>query len=109
MPSCLGARWTGASNKHGRAVVGELANRLENVCQGAVPAILRRCIKEHSWVPATRQLLDARNIHIAVVQPPVDLGHVLVQEHPVGADRIAGEGGFALGWYKTLDVSECLV
>ena len=43
-------------------------------------------------VPAPRELLDRRDVHVAVVEEGLELGHVLLKEPPVGADRVAAEG-----------------
>src|SRR5690606_18628940 len=85
------ARGSRLRGEGGAAVVVELADRLEDVGEGTVPAVLRGGLEVDPGEPAARQLLDARDVDAAVVQVRVDAGHVLREEGAVGSDRTARE------------------
>ena len=73
------------------AVVPELLDRLPDVVEGPVAAVLLGPTLEHVGVPAPGQLLDRRHVDGAVVQVVLDLGQVAGEEAAVGADRVAAQ------------------
>ncbi|MBG9885726.1 hypothetical protein ABE10_03825, partial [Bacillus toyonensis] len=103
---CLGlvAARAGLGHEDRAPVVAQLADGLEDVGEGAMTAVLRRGLEEDAWIPSPGELLDARDVHIAVVEVSVDLGHVLCEEHPIGADRVAGQGRLSLLGDEAADV-----
>src|SRR5215218_911604 len=71
-------------DEDGAPVVVQLTNRLEDVGEGAVPAVLRRGVEVRAGVPALRELLDGGDVDVAIVQVRVEAGHVLREEGAVG-------------------------
>src|SRR5690606_24861767 len=70
--------------------------------------VLGWSLEEDAGEPTAGELLDAGDIDVPIVQPLIDLRHVLRQEHAVGADRVAGQRSFAHQRNEPLDVLERL-
>ena len=64
---------------------------------------------EGGAVPALGQLLDGRHVHQAVVQVIDNGGHVRLEEHLVGAHRVARQERLALLGHEALDVGQDLI
>ena len=71
-------------------------------------AVLVRSVVVGPRIPASGQLLDAGDIHVAVVQMALELGHVPGEEGAVGADRVTGQRGLPGIGHIGLDVVEQL-
>ena len=84
-------RGSGGRDEDGLAVVAQLLDGFADVGQRPVVAALRGGAVERSGIPAAGELLDRADVDVAVVDEPLQLGHVPGQERPVGADGVAGE------------------
>src|SRR3990170_4711069 len=54
----------------------QLFDRFANVGQGTVAAGLHRRVLQHFRIPPACQLLDRRNVDVAIVEPGLELRHV---------------------------------
>ena len=73
------------------AVVFELVDRLVHVGQGGVALPLFKSTVDLG-PPTLGQLFKGADIHIAVMQKSLQLGHVLDQKASVLADGVAAQG-----------------
>ena len=89
------ARRALAGGEEEPAVVAQLVDRLQDVGQGPMSAVLVGGVEEGARVPALGELLDRGHVHDPVVQVVDELGHVSHQEGLVGAHRVAGQLGRA--------------
>ncbi|WRL65278.1 hypothetical protein U6N30_06370 [Blastococcus brunescens] len=105
----LVAAGAGCRHEQRPPVVGQLADRLDDVGQGAVGEALRRLGEVDPGEPATGQLLDGGDVDHPVVQVVVELGHVAGEEAAVGADRVAAQRGGAPLGHPALDVGQHLL
>src|ERR1700754_1458038 len=55
-------------HERGLAVILQLADRLEDVGEGAVPAVLRGGVEVHPREPAAAELFDGGDVDVSVVQ-----------------------------------------
>ena len=69
----------------------QFGDRLSDVIQGAVRRRLLRWRVEDLGVPSPRQLLQGRDVDVAVVEELFERRHVLLEESSVGADRVAAQ------------------
>jgi acyl-CoA thioesterase FadM len=104
----LGGGGAGLGDHQHLAVVLQLLDRLADVGEGAVPAVLRGDVVVHPREPALGQLLEARDVDRAIGEPVRELGHVAVQEHAVGADAVARQRRLARLRAVLLHIGEAL-
>ena len=82
--------WLGTSLESVLAEVLQLRNGLLNIVKCGVFA--RVGFDVFYVIPPQRQLLDGRNINIAVMEIPFHLGHVLEQKTPILTDAVPAQG-----------------
>ena len=90
VPGLRGGGAGGVDEEH-LAVVLQLLDRFADVRERPVTAVLGGDVVVDAGEPALGELLEAGDVDRAVGQPLGELGHVAIQEHPVGAHAVAGE------------------
>src|ERR1700694_2350253 len=89
---CASSAWrtrSSALNRHYRpAVITQLLDRLEDVGDRLVLAFLEETLRRLR-LPVPHQLLERRDVEVAVVEVRLELRHPARKEAPVLADRVA--------------------
>src|SRR3984957_3087269 len=91
------------------AVVLELSDRLADVVERPMGRRLVGEIRQYLRVPTARQLLQGRDVDVAVVEELFERRHVLLEEPAIGTDGVAAEWNRARFGDVLLQKGQCQV